>query len=903
MSGMVADGRRLSHAYGRVRALDEVSLAIPSHCMAGLIGPDGVGKSTLLALMAGVRRLQTGTLRVLQGDLRSGRDRRALCPRIAYMPQGLGGNLYPTLSVRENIDFFARLFGQSREERDTRIVELLAATGLAPFSDRPAAKLSGGMKQKLGLCCALIHDPDLLILDEPTTGVDPLSRRQFWELMERIRERSEAMSVIVATAYMEEAERFDWLAMLDAGHVLATGRPEQLRAATGTPTLEEAYVALLPGSRERDHRQPSIPVFAPTNGAPAIETRALTKRFGTFTAVDRVSFRIARGEIFGFIGSNGCGKTTTMKMLTGLLPATEGEAFLFDQPVDTGDLLARRRVGYMSQAFSLYTELTVRQNLQLHAHLFELPREQIAQRIDELLTRFGLSPFEAALAGGLPLGIRQRLSLAVAVIHEPQVLILDEPTSGVDPIARDTFWEILAELARDRGITIFISTHFMNEASRCDRIALMHAGRVLACAPPAEIVRTRGSSSLEEAFISILEEQAPAGLTALAPPPPRPESRPDPAAFRLSRLLAYTHRELLELRRDPFRIGFALLGPMLLMMVLGFGISLDTENIPYTALDLDQSPQSHRYLESFEGSRYFEATAPAGSIAALEERIRHDEVKLGLEIPPHFGRDLRRGRSPEVAAWIDGAVPFRAETIRGYVQGVHEHYLSDPDRETGAEPPTYPFRTETRFRYNQEFRSIFAIVPGVIAVILFLIPAVLSALGVVREKELGSITNFYATPVTRVEFLAGKQLPYAGLAVLIFLGLVLLAVTVFGIPLKGSATTLFGAALLYAFATTGFGLLVSSFVRSQMAALVATAILTVTPSFSFSGLLVPVSSLTGASAAMAQAYPVTHFLQTSVGAFTKALGFQALRSEIVIVALFVLLYWGASTCLMHKQEH
>ena len=476
----MASLERVTQRYGKAVALDGVSLDFPSQQIIGLIGPDGVGKSTLLGIIAGVRRIQTGDVMVLGGNIADAGFRNAVSARVAYLPQGLGKNLYPTLSIFENIDFFGRLFGQSREEREGRIKELLASTDLTPFRDRPAGKLSGGMKQKLGLCCSLIHDPDLLILDEPTTGVDPLARRQFWELIDRIRGRRPSMSVMVATAYMDEAERFDWLVAMNAGKVLATGSPDELKRNTNEVTLERAFIRLLPEESRRGHKEPEISPWQSSGGTPAIEAHGLTQRFGSFTAVDHVSFRIERGEIFGFLGSNGCGKTTTMKMLTGLLPPTEGTALLFGQQVKGGDVESRRRVGFMSQAFSLYTELTVRQNLLLHAHLFDLPKEGAHKRVGELLTRFGLESVADTLAESLPLGIRQRLSLAVAVIHEPEMLILDEPTSGVDPVARDGFWELLIRLSRDNGVTIFLSTHFMNEAERCDRMSMMHAGKVLA---------------------------------------------------------------------------------------------------------------------------------------------------------------------------------------------------------------------------------------------------------------------------------------------------------------------------------------------------------------------------------------------------------------------------------------
>jgi ribosome-dependent ATPase len=472
----VAEISHLSLRYKRVAALDDISLSIPAGIMAGFIGPDGVGKSSLLATIAGAREIQSGDVKVLGGGMRSNAHRSNVCPRIAYMPQGLGRNLYPDLSIRENIEFFGRLFGQSAAERDFRIADLLRSTGLTPFADRPAGKLSGGMRQKLGLCCSLIHDPELLILDEPTTGVDPLSRRQFWELINRMRARQPGMSVLVATAYMEEAELFDWLVAMSDGKVLETGTPAEIKAQTKTHSIEDAFIRLLPEKRRAGHKAIIIPPRILEVGEPVVVARDLTKTFGDFTAVDHVSFTIERGEIFGFVGSNGCGKTTTMKMLTGLLSATAGEALIFGQPIDASDISLRARVGYMSQSFSLYSELTVRENLRLHARLFHIPTEKAHKRIAELIESFGLADYAGDTAASLPLGIRQRLSLAVAIVHEPDMLILDEPTSGVDPIARDRFWELLIELSRNRGVTIFVSTHFMNEAARCDRIALMDAG-------------------------------------------------------------------------------------------------------------------------------------------------------------------------------------------------------------------------------------------------------------------------------------------------------------------------------------------------------------------------------------------------------------------------------------------
>jgi len=908
---IIARLTQLSHHYGNTTALDDINLSIPGGHMVGFIGPDGVGKSSLLALIAGVRKIQTGTLNVLNGNIKHQQHHNAICPRIAYMPQGLGHNLYLTLSVFENIDFFGRLFGQSHHERQWRIQELLTSTGLAAFSDRPAGKLSGGMKQKLGLCCALIHDPELLILDEPTTGVDPLSRRQFWELIDRIRSRRKDMSVLVATAYIDEADRFDWLVAMDQGKVLATGSPDELKSKTGKNNLEHAFINLLPETKRNKHHALVIPPRQYFTGELAIEARQLTRRFDGFTAVDKVSFRIERGEIFGFLGSNGCGKTTTMKMLTGLLPASDGEAWLFGNPIDVKDINTRRRVGYMSQSFSLYTELTVRQNLTLHARIFHLANDQISPRVAEVMDRFGLLEVANELAEKLPLGIRQRLSLAVAVIHHPEMLILDEPTSGVDPVARDQFWELLVQLSRDDGVTIFISTHFMNEAARCDRISLMHTGKVLAQDTPAELVRAHGSESLEQTFIAYLEEaeQQTSDATELSTQTSDPPKSSTISvtrrrlAFDLRRAWAYSRREGMEIRRDPIRLAFALLGPIILLIAFGYGITFDVENLSYAVLDRDQTPESRRYLENYSGSPYFEQSAPLGDYVDMENRLRQGQLTFAIEIPPDFGKYLKRNRQPEIAIWLDGTMPFRAETAQGYIQGVHQHYLEQRFiQKTGNAPPSLPLSIETRFRYNQNFKSAYAIVPGSIMMMLIWIPAMMTAAGVVREKEMGSITNLYATPVSGLEFLIGKQFPYVIIALINFISLVLLAVFLFQVPIKGSIAALLFGGLLYVIATTGLGLLMSSFMKTQIAAIFGTAIITTVPAVNFSGLFAPVASLTEGAQVFSQIFPSSYFQQISLGTFTKSLAFEMLISNFLMLALLITIYLLLSLIFLKTQE-
>lgn len=883
----------VSHRYRKQVALDRLTLALPRGQLTGFIGPDGVGKSTLLGLITGAKKLQTGRVDILGGSIADAKHRRRICTAIAYMPQGLGSNLYSELSVQENLEFFSRLFGQARQEREQRINALLTATGLLPFSDRPMGKLSGGMKQKLGLCCALIHDPELLVLDEPTTGVDPLARRQFWALIGAIRATNKDLSVLVSTAYMEEAESFDRIVAMDEGKVLFDGRPDRLIG--DAPDIETAY-------RRLQTRQAPITFSvaeraAQPNGAPVIAAQGLTKRFGHFTAVDAVDFSIHRGEIFGFLGSNGCGKSTTMKMLTGLLPASSGEAFLFGEPVDARNRMMRHQIGYMSQAFSLYSELTVRQNLQLHARVFGIPDQ--AARIKELSDRFDLGPYNDTLAAALPLGIKQRLSLAVAVLHKPQILILDEPTSGVDPQARDAFWVLLLELSRNEGVTIFVSTHFMGEAERCDRVSFMHAGQVLAEGTPQALIASHSGDSLEDAFIEILENAEPSAPVTAPVSTEQAVGTYNPGSP--GRIIAYARRETVEILRDPVRLAFAFLGSIILMLVFCFGISLDIEELDFAVLDLSQGPESRAYVAEIEGSRYFKPTEPLKDTEDGRRRLVTGDVSLVIEVPPDFGRKLRAGEPTEILATVDGAIPFKGETVEGYIAGLHQTFMNIHASERGTAPREIA-RIEPRFRYNQSFESIAAMAPAMPAILLIMLPAVLMAVSVARERELGSVINFYVTPTTRLEFLIGKQIPYIAVAYLNFLILAWMTVVIFGVPLKGDPVPLAVGALLYVWATTSYGLVIATMTSSQVAATFATAIASVVPTIQFSGLLQPVSTLEGGAQTIGQLWPASYFLHLNVGAFTKGLGWDALLPDILALACFGPVLTAIAALSLRSQE-
>ena len=1016
--------QNLSHRYGKTLALDGVSLDIPKGATVGLIGPDGVGKSTLLSLMAGVKVIQDGRVEVLGGDMADKDVRRDLSHRIAFMPQGLGRNLYPTLSVYENIDFHARLFGLDGQERTRQIARLMEATRLAPFSGRAAGKLSGGMKQKLSLCCALVHSPDLLILDEPTTGVDPLSRRQFWALVDDLRREHAGMTVIVATAYIEEAQRFERLLAMDAGRLLENKPTADVLADYGTDVLEEAYVKMLPPEKQQGSGGLEITPFVPDPDAPpAMEAHGLTKRFGDFTAVDHVSFTIQKGEIFGFLGSNGCGKSTTMKMLTGLLEATEGAATLLGKPIDAGGLDTKMRVGYMSQAFSLYEELSVRRNLDLHARLYQMGAKGAAA-VEEALQQFDLADVADTAPASLPLGIRQRLQLAAACLHHPEVLILDEPTSGVDPAARDMFWRHLLKLSREDKITIFVSTHFMNEAARCDRISFMHKGRVLAVGTPAELAARQNAPDLEEAFVQYLieaeggeggerssrqeaahseseqrefrqntdgvREQSSHTLPAETPavgysaqathaegesdnghpalsddlqgkdtgssetqngvrepsshtlpketptvgcvaqathaegesdnghsqfsddpekhnprPSENPSATPDTQSFkyRFSMIWTFARREAKELLRDKIRLFFAVFGPLIIMASVSWGISFDVRNLKFAVYDRDQTAASRELVEYFDGSRYFLQQPPIQSEAEIDTVLKSSGAILVIDIPSGFGRDLARGLKPEVGFYVDGSMPFNATNIRGYIGSLITAYTKDRIAESGLPVSLKaPAGIEPRFMYNQDFDSINAIAPGVMMLVLMMIPAMMSAVGVVREREIGSIANFYASPAAVAQYLIGKQLPYIAVGMVNFAAMMLMIIYLFGVPLKGSFAGLAVGTLLMVSASTALGLLISCFVRSQLAAIFATAIITMIPAQTYSGFLYPLSTMEGGALVIGKTFPSSWYYTVSVGSFTKGLHTADLLHEYAAIAAFAAASLILACVLLKKQE-
>ncbi|MGC4029009.1 MAG: ATP-binding cassette domain-containing protein [Steroidobacteraceae bacterium] len=575
---VVADGLRktfVSPGGGPLHAVDALSMTVRAGELTALVGPDGAGKTTLLRMMAGLMRPDAGSLQVLGTDVAA--DPQAVQDRISYMPQRFG--LYEDLSVQENLDLYADLHGVPRAARRERFARMLQMTDLAHFTGRPAGKLSGGMKQKLGLACTLVRSPELLLLDEPSAGVDPLSRRELWKIVQQLVD-DEKLSVIVSTAYMDEAGRCAQVFVMHQGRLLAEGAPAALTRGVhgltfaaapppGVPArdlqaglidaadlivdavprggavhfirqpdadaqalgtllggvaqeprpgkLEDAFMMLLrqqhQGGSSPSQREVAVPAAQEkgTFGKPVIVVRDLVRRFGDFTAVASTSFEVQRGEIFGLLGPNGAGKTTTFRMLCGLLPATSGHLEVAGLNLRTARAQARARIGYVSQKFALYGNLTVRENLEFFGGAYGLRGRALGVRVAAAMEQFGLQP--GAVSGLLPGGYRQRLAMAAGLLHQPEILFLDEPTSGIDPLARRAFWRTITALAQG-GVTIIITTHFMEEAEYCDRIAIQDAGRLLALGTPREVREQAGGaadSDMDEAFVAIIERSRVAG--------------------------------------------------------------------------------------------------------------------------------------------------------------------------------------------------------------------------------------------------------------------------------------------------------------------------------------------------------------------------------------------------------
>jgi len=769
--------------------------------------------------------------------------------------------------------------------------------------------LSTAQKQMVEVARALAFNAKIIIMDEPTSSLTETETRILLNLIREL--KNKGVGIVYVSHRMEEiVEIADTVVVLRDGELVGVLEEGQ---------IERNRIINLMVGREVNE------IFAkrdPVAGDVVLRVENLSSGF-----VKDVSFELRSGEVLGFSGLVGAGRSEIMRALFGLDKKDAGRIYIDGKEVsiNSAEDAVRHRIVFLPEdrkEQGLILGLDIVKNTSL-AHLKALRKGLFIQQTTErslALSFIGSldirTPSETQVVKNLSGGNQQKVVIAKWMSTNPKILILDEPTSGVDPVARDSFWGLLIDLSRRQGVTIFITTHFMNEGLRCDRISLMNAGKVLACDAPNRLIEARGAACLEDAFIGYMEEAiggaaargGEAGKAGGAAPvaresaaaPRRKSSRPRSG---LGRMLAYSHNETMQIVRDPVRLAFAFIGSALLMLVFGFGITMDVEDVRYAALDLDQSPESRAYLEQFAAApRYFAGTPPVWSQAEALGRLQADDISLVLEMPPNFGRNLRRGNAPEVLAGVDGANTFRGETISQYVRGVHQTMLRDPASGLGTTPKPQTADIEERYMYNPTFESLYAIVPGVPALLLILIPAILMAVSVVREKELGSIINFYVTPTGRLEYLLGKQLPYVAIGMLNYFTLVAMATLVFGVPIKGSFAMLTLCTLLYVTATTGIGLVISTFTASQVAAVFVTAILTIVPSIQFSGFLQPVSTLEGQARLIGSIWPTSYYMHSAVGAFTKGLGADMLAGDAIALACCVPLLWAVSTIALKKQE-
>ncbi len=950
-------GREIKKAFHRgpgeiVQALGGVSLEARAGRLTALVGPDGGGKTTLIRLAAGLLTADAGELTVLGVDVSA--DPQQVQTRIAYMPQRFG--LYEDLTVQENLDLYADLHGVTVDERRERFARLMEMTALGPFTGRLAGRLSGGMKQKLGLACTLVRSPELLLLDEPTVGVDPLSRRELWQIIRQLVDE-EGLTVLLSTSYLDEAERCQHAVVLHQGKVLTQGPPAEIsRLAAGRAFLAEPppgqnprglQARLLDESRIVDavpeggrvrvvcasddedcpasvggvsaaaalepvpprfedgfmmllwqtagQKRPAAPQMSlerppqGDGGQPVVEARNLVRKFGDFTAVDDVSFEVRRGEVFGLMGPNGAGKTTTFRMLCGLSAATAGMLRVAGSDLRRAGAQARERVGYVAQKFSLYGQLTVTENLEFFASAYGLHGSRRSERVKWALHEFELSRLAGLPSGQLPGGYRQRLAMAAALLHEPEILFLDEPTSGADPLARREFWRRITSLA-EQGVTVVVTTHFMEEAEYCDRVAIMDAGHVLAEGAPAELRRRAHAAggrapTMEDAFIAVVEEArnphfaTPLGEERPAEHAPRAQqdlhpgrSWTEPANEKAGPENANRHRglratarrtgalvrkEIRQIVRDSSSIAIGIVMPVLLIALFGYALSLDVRLVPIAIVLEDPSPDAAELAAGFRLSSYFDARLMT-SMAQAQRLMLDREVDGIVRIRPDFARRLSHADA-EVQVIVHGTDANRARIIERYAQGAVAQWMARQAAE-GRVTTAGPVALRDRMWFNEINESRYFLVPGLIVLIMTLIGALLTALVMSREWERGTLESLFVSPVRVEEILLGKTIPYfvlgmTGLALCLLAGKFL-----FQVPFRGSVLVLAGVSILYLLVALGIGLLISSAVKSQFVASQLTLLVTFLPALMLSGFLFDLRSMPAVVRLMTYALPARYYV-------------------------------------------
>ena len=875
-------------AKGRRPALDHIDADIWGGKVTGLVGPDGAGKTTLIRIIAGLLIPRAGEVEVL--GFNPAREAEHIHKRCGYMPQRFG--LYEDLNVIQNLNLYADLRGVLGQEREESFRRLLEFTDLKQFTSRKAGALSGGMKQKLGLACALLGKPELLLLDEPSVGVDPISRRDLWEMVQEL--ASEGIGVLWSTAYLDEAELCEEVILLNEGKKLFSGPPKELtqRVASRTfslavregrrkvlaralqddsvvdgvvqgesvrlvfrdsnirfepasvgaeantelepvnPRFEDAFIDALGGMSKGESAVAKAMQPIPKGDKPVIECHALTKRFDNFVATDQVTFSVQRGEIFGLLGPNGAGKSTTFKMLCGLLRPSDGDARVAGFDLRQAASQARNRLGYMAQKFSLYGNLTVQQNLAFFSGIYGLTGQRQCEAVDRMVQIFGFKDYLSMPSGQLPLGFKQRLAMGCSLMHEPDVLFLDEPTSGVDPIARREFWTHINALV-EKGRTVMVTTHFMDEAEYCDRIALIYRGKVIALGAPDALKRSVRSPkcpdpTMADTFIALIErsegkaEGSPVKPAARIPVPSQQEGFAKTSATNdfesaWRRLCSLIWKEVIQIVNDPSSILIAFVLPVLLLFLYGYGVSLDSTKIKLGFAIEGRTPEVESLLAAFQDSKYF-ILKVSFSRKQLEQDLVDGQIRGLVVVPIDFSRQRRWNNSePPIQIIADGSEPTTANFVQNYVRAVAELWLQQRSVETAGPMPVL-VNIENRMWFNPSLESKNYILPGSIAIIITMIGTLLTAMVVAREWERGTMEAMMATPVRIQEIILGKLLPYYGLGLGSMFFCAVVSVFAFRTPFRGSFLSLFLFTSLYLFTCLGIGLLVSTLAKSQFVA-------------------------------------------------------------------------------------
>ena len=944
------------------QALKNVSLEVRRGALTALVGPDGAGKTTLMRLTAGLMTADSGDLNVLGIDVAA--NPQQVQSHIGYMPQRFG--LYQDLSVQENLDLYADLHGIGPDERRDRYPRLMEMTALGPFVERQAGRLSGGMKQKLGLACTLICSPELLLLDEPTVGVDPLSRRELWAIILQL-VNEQGLTVLVSTSYLDEAERCEHVVVLHQGKVLSEGRPQEVSAlATGRVFLAEPRAGRTPrGMQARMLDNPDVIDAVPEGGhvrlvlaaepggaifdgaaiTPArarfedgfmlllhritehrpsaamtlrrhpaadddqvvVEVDDLVRQFGAFTAVDHVSFAVRRGEMFGLLGPNGAGKTTTFRMLCGLLPPTHGTLRVAGVDLHSARAAARQQLGYVAQKFALYGDLSVVENLDFFASAYGLRGARRRDRIAWALEQFELEPLMHQPSGLLPGGYKQRLAMAAALLHEPEILFLDEPTSGADPLARREFWRRITSLA-EQGVTVIVTTHFMEEAEYCDHVAILDHGQVLAHGTPAEIRRYAPAeegreSTMEDAFIAIVaagrgvEASPPVQVRVAAQRPFRIDGATDLTA-RAWRIWALVKKEVRQILRDPSSIAVGVVMPVLLILLFGYGLTLDVKNVPVAVVLEDTSPDAIELASTFQLSPYFRAQLMT-SMAQAEDLILASQVDGIICIRSDFSRRMRSGDA-EVEILAHGRDANRARIIQGYAQGAVGQWNARRLAE-GQNVSNGPVVIQDRLWFNEANESRYFLVPGLVVLVMTVLGALLTALVVAREWEQGTFEALFVTPVRAGEILLSKVLPYLGLGIFGLVLCMLAAKVLFQVPFLGSLWILSLGSLLYLLVALGIGMLISSTVKAQFVASLIVVVAAFIPALMLSGFLFELHNLPVAVQVLSYLFPARYYVALLQTVLLAGNIWSIILPNLAVLAGMAILLFGLTRIGFKKQ--